>query len=127
MTPFRLDDISYNSVIVHIISHGSADSFVTSDFKIIENEFVRHELVTAAEEAQNLHLVKLFFHHGCRGDADYRKVQIPECVNDIDMDDAKEEEEVHHINYQSRAVFDIAGSRSDSVHQHEKYHMIPTV
>eukprot|EP01083_Nonionella_stella_P083980 232313_1 len=78
-----LADTNYKSVIVHILSHGSGDdSFVTSDSKAMQTSFFEHELITAAEFAGHPDLIKLIFHHACRGHADYFEVnQINKCSN----------------------------------------------
>eukprot|EP01084_Bolivina_argentea_P173171 299950_1 len=64
----------YKSVMVHVISHGSAehDAFLTSDLKQIEIEFLRYEL-SEHRQLENIkeNLIKVIFHHGCRGYADY--------------------------------------------------------
>ncbi len=67
----KLFDNSYKCVIVHVISHGSSNSFTSSDLKEIKLDFIRHELIEAAEEADNLGLIKIIFHHACRGTVDY--------------------------------------------------------
>eukprot|EP01084_Bolivina_argentea_P215930 366698_1 len=67
----RLYDSVYSGVIVHILSHSSENSFTTSDMKQINMEFIHHEIITTAEHADCLKLVKLIFHHGCKGNADY--------------------------------------------------------
>eukprot|EP01083_Nonionella_stella_P083978 232310_1 len=67
-----LEDTNYKAVIVHILSHGSGDdSFMTSDMKTMQTSFFEHELITATEFAGHPQLIKLIFHHACRGHADY--------------------------------------------------------
>eukprot|EP01083_Nonionella_stella_P065813 172761_1 len=67
-----LEDTQYKAVIVHILSHGAGDdSFVTSDLKTMQTSFFEHELITTAEFAGHPELIKLIFHHACRGHADY--------------------------------------------------------
>eukprot|EP01083_Nonionella_stella_P073215 197794_1 len=67
----KLEDTQYRSVIVHVISHGSADAFTTSDLKEITLESIRHEINTSCKHYDNAELIKLIFHHGCRGGADH--------------------------------------------------------
>eukprot|EP01084_Bolivina_argentea_P123166 218283_1 len=98
----KLKDNSYNCVIVHIISHGWEDSFISSDLKTISNEFIRHELITTAELEENLELMKIIFHHSCRGDADYsigEIVYVPVTQESENIEKRKE--------HQTRAMFDI--------------------
>eukprot|EP01083_Nonionella_stella_P142272 439877_1 len=52
---------------------------MSSDLKKIETEFIQHEISSAAEEFNNNKLIKLIFHHQCRGDANYDKDDG--CVN----------------------------------------------
>eukprot|EP01083_Nonionella_stella_P052125 138419_1 len=59
------------AVIVHILSHGTPSSFTTSDGRELPIEFIKHELNTAAEDTGNESLIKLIFHQGCQGTADY--------------------------------------------------------
>eukprot|EP01083_Nonionella_stella_P276341 938887_1 len=71
-----LEDTNYKAVIVHILSHGSGDdSFVTSDLKTMRTSFFEHELITITEFAGHPQLIKLIFHHACRGHADYFEAQ----------------------------------------------------
>eukprot|EP01083_Nonionella_stella_P203583 742785_1 len=71
-----LEDASYKAVIVHILSHGSGDdSFMTSDLKTMQTSFVEHELITTTEFAGHPEVIKLIFHHACRGHADYFEAQ----------------------------------------------------
>eukprot|EP01083_Nonionella_stella_P077700 212294_1 len=68
----ELNDITYKAVIVHILSHGSeTDTFITSDLKVVLTSFIEHELISTAEFAEHPGLIKLIFHHACRGNADY--------------------------------------------------------
>eukprot|EP01084_Bolivina_argentea_P069051 125694_1 len=68
----ELMDVSYKAVVVHILSHGvQNDCFLTSDLKIMPITFIQHELITTAEFANNFGLLKLIFHHACRGNIDY--------------------------------------------------------
>eukprot|EP01084_Bolivina_argentea_P217774 369701_1 len=67
----KLEDKSYNAVIVHLISHGSDGFIDTSDEKQIKTEFFTHELTNTAMDAKHLSLIKLIFHHGCQGPNDY--------------------------------------------------------
>eukprot|EP01084_Bolivina_argentea_P276819 472413_1 len=61
----------YKSVIVHILSHGSNDAFLSSDLKDVSMDFIKHELITTIEETEHVEMMKLIFYHGCRGDANY--------------------------------------------------------
>eukprot|EP01084_Bolivina_argentea_P076143 137973_1 len=61
----------YQCVIVHIISHGVADGFYCSDGKKCTIGFISHELITEEEMSDNTSILKLVFHHGCRGVANY--------------------------------------------------------
>eukprot|EP01083_Nonionella_stella_P134264 408575_1 len=81
-----LEDASYKAVIVHILSHGSGDdSFMTSDLKTMQTSFFEHELITAATFAGHPELIKLIFHHACRGHADYtdyfERRKMSECAS----------------------------------------------
>eukprot|EP01084_Bolivina_argentea_P111322 198666_1 len=67
----KLEDTTYKAVIVHVISHGSDDSFVTSDSKQLNIDFIKHELINKADEEENIGLIKLIFNHGCQGEANY--------------------------------------------------------
>eukprot|EP01083_Nonionella_stella_P134328 408811_1 len=68
----ELHDTTYKAVIVHILSHGfERDIFMTSDLKTIQTEFIEHELITTAQFVEHPGLIKLIFHHACRGSADY--------------------------------------------------------
>eukprot|EP01084_Bolivina_argentea_P230707 389187_1 len=67
----KISNVLYKAVIVHIISHGTPYGFICSDLKEIQMEFMSHELIVAEEYSDNQGLLKLIFHHGCRGDADY--------------------------------------------------------
>eukprot|EP01084_Bolivina_argentea_P270793 460534_1 len=67
----QLEDIRYNGVIVHIITHGEDDSFTTSDLKTLKTEFIEHEIENVTECAKNDKIVKVIFHHECRGTVDY--------------------------------------------------------
>eukprot|EP01083_Nonionella_stella_P256386 878828_1 len=58
---------TYRSVIVHVISHSLSDTFMASDGKSLNIEFIRHELVVATENSGSISVIKLLFHHGCRG------------------------------------------------------------
>eukprot|EP01084_Bolivina_argentea_P296444 510574_1 len=71
----RLTESCYKCVIVHIISHATPDSFITSDNKNLSMEFIMHELTQEMEleDTDNLSPVKIFFHHGCRGSSNYSK------------------------------------------------------
>eukprot|EP01083_Nonionella_stella_P072876 196704_1 len=40
-------------------------------FKKIETAFIQHEISNAAKDAQNKELIKVIFHHQCRGDANF--------------------------------------------------------
>eukprot|EP01083_Nonionella_stella_P019328 53750_1 len=71
----ELCDTVYKAVIVHILSHGfETDTFMTSDLKVIPTGFIEHELITTAEFTDHQGLIKLIFHHACRGNADYFRV-----------------------------------------------------
>eukprot|EP01084_Bolivina_argentea_P282268 483129_1 len=71
----KLIEKVYNGVIVHIISHGDIDnSFTTSDGYRINVGFIQHELVSIAEQTNNLELIKVIFYHCCRGYEDYHSV-----------------------------------------------------
>eukprot|EP01084_Bolivina_argentea_P063461 115871_1 len=62
----------YDCVIVHILSHAtSKQAFQTSNAKNIAVDFIIHELATKAEEIDHWQLLKLIFHHGCQGNANY--------------------------------------------------------
>eukprot|EP01083_Nonionella_stella_P079302 217487_1 len=67
----RLEDKRYKAVIIHLISHGSDDSILSSDAKAIDISFFRHEVVTTAREMNHVSLIKLVFNHGCQGENDY--------------------------------------------------------
>eukprot|EP01084_Bolivina_argentea_P197674 338702_1 len=67
----RLELTIYDAVIVHIITHGSESSFITSDMKKIKIDFIQHELIEAVRNTENAALIKLIFYHGCRGESDY--------------------------------------------------------
>eukprot|EP01083_Nonionella_stella_P077698 212291_1 len=68
----ELQDTTYKAVIVHILSHGfERDIFMTSDLKTIQTEFIEHELISTAQFVDHPGLIKLIFHHACRGSADY--------------------------------------------------------
>eukprot|EP01084_Bolivina_argentea_P047931 88365_1 len=79
----KLEENSYDCVIIHIISHGNEDSFVCSNGKKIKMEFFYHELISSTEFGNNPNLIKLIFNHGCRGTADYR-------INDISSSEIKQ-------------------------------------
>eukprot|EP01084_Bolivina_argentea_P148626 259806_1 len=67
----KLKNKEYKSVIVHIITHGSQNTFKTSDMKSIDIAFVTHELITESEYEDHSELIKLIFCHTCRGTEDY--------------------------------------------------------
>eukprot|EP01083_Nonionella_stella_P227524 807179_1 len=67
----KLNETQYDSIIVHIISHGSDDYFCSSDGKTVALDFIHHEFITKAEELCYYSLIKLIFHHGCQGINDY--------------------------------------------------------
>eukprot|EP01084_Bolivina_argentea_P031172 57704_1 len=69
----KLDSmIHYRCIIVHLISHGfDDDAFLTSDHKMLELDFIRHELTDTAHHLGYSTLIKILVHHGCRGDANY--------------------------------------------------------
>eukprot|EP01083_Nonionella_stella_P268192 906470_1 len=69
----RLYDTPYKAVIVHVLSHGFQNkrAFITSDSNVVLTAFIEHELISTAELAGNSGMLKLIFHHACRGDADY--------------------------------------------------------
>eukprot|EP01083_Nonionella_stella_P225312 801173_1 len=64
----KLQSQKYRCAMIHLISHGAHDCLVSSDGKIISLDFFRHEMV---ESAQDANVVKIIFHHGCRGQNDY--------------------------------------------------------
>eukprot|EP01083_Nonionella_stella_P078546 215032_1 len=67
----KIQQKKYQAVLFHLISHGNANSFTTSDGKQIEIDFIQHELITASDEVQHFALIKLIFHHGCQGESSY--------------------------------------------------------
>eukprot|EP01084_Bolivina_argentea_P191400 328772_1 len=67
----KLDQAHYKCIIVHILSHGVDDSFGTSEGKMIKLNFIRHEINSICEELQQKKLIKLIFHHACRGHSDW--------------------------------------------------------
>eukprot|EP01084_Bolivina_argentea_P214307 363841_1 len=69
----KLENKKYNSVIIHIFSHGSKNGkcFLSSDDKSVEIDFIRHELITEAEFVDHQSLIKLMFNHICQGSNDY--------------------------------------------------------
>eukprot|EP01084_Bolivina_argentea_P111323 198669_1 len=67
----KLQCSDYKCVIVHVISHGGEDSITCSDEKSLDLDFIRHELIEKAKELKLSQLVKLIFHHSCRGENDY--------------------------------------------------------
>eukprot|EP01083_Nonionella_stella_P158248 514818_1 len=97
-----LEDTNYKAVIVHILSHGSGDdSFMTSDMKTMQTSFFEHELITVTEFAGHPELIKLIFHHACRGHADYFEaseidrhsnkfsIELNEIISNREYDDTK--------------------------------------
>eukprot|EP01084_Bolivina_argentea_P004282 8148_1 len=78
---YKLEDSTYKSVIVHIISHAGKDCFTTSDLKTLKVDFIRHELVSSSAlfEEKNVELIKLIFHHGCRGKENYH-IGVPQIL-----------------------------------------------
>eukprot|EP01084_Bolivina_argentea_P230706 389183_1 len=74
----KIHNLPYKAVIVHIISHGSADGFICSDLKEINIDFICHELATAEENSDHHGLIKLIFNHGCRGTANYSCSSSPQ-------------------------------------------------
>eukprot|EP01083_Nonionella_stella_P176836 619825_1 len=66
----KLASDDYDCVIVHILTHGSEDDrFTTHDLKQMKSsEFIEHELGSSCADPD---MVKLIFHHACRGEADY--------------------------------------------------------
>eukprot|EP01083_Nonionella_stella_P182789 658650_1 len=62
----KLIEKHYDSVILHVISHGSnkGQSFLSSDLQLVQMEFIRHELT----ESMNEQLIKIIFNHVCRGE-----------------------------------------------------------
>eukprot|EP01084_Bolivina_argentea_P125798 222835_1 len=73
----KLEEEYYQSVIVHIISHGfdKGQSFLSSDHKTISMEWIKHELTESAIQCRQLEdvsknkpVIKVVFNHVCRGD-----------------------------------------------------------
>eukprot|EP01084_Bolivina_argentea_P006643 12595_1 len=62
----KITSLQYKCVIVHVISHGIEDGFVTSDHKQISLQFILHELNCLEQP-----LIKIIFNHACRGTANY--------------------------------------------------------
>eukprot|EP01084_Bolivina_argentea_P294015 505799_1 len=92
----------YGAIIVHVISHGKKDAFKCSDMKDIEIEFLKHELIEAAEDKNiNYDIIKLIFNHVCQGENNYSSGNL---LANID------EEYV----FQQRGIFsnDIGGNES---------------
>eukprot|EP01083_Nonionella_stella_P087578 243716_1 len=81
-----LEDTNYKAVIVHLLSHGTDnDGFITSDLKTMHTSFFKHELITQTEFADNTELIKLIFHHACRGSADYFELNNVQHVGNIEL------------------------------------------
>eukprot|EP01084_Bolivina_argentea_P251427 421683_1 len=97
----RLDDPQYNGVIIHIISHGSeTDSFLTSDGKHMKTSgFIQHEITSEIEmrdKSENSDVVKLIFHHQCRGTAIFHTGKLKHRTTDTiqsEMQPIKKSEE----------------------------------
>eukprot|EP01084_Bolivina_argentea_P039519 73034_1 len=68
----RLKHTSYNAIIVHMISHGTESTLMTSDSKQLPIEFIKHELI----DAGNPETIKLIFNHDCRGETDHNMKRI---------------------------------------------------
>eukprot|EP01084_Bolivina_argentea_P147721 258393_1 len=81
----KLEYYKYDAVIVHVISHGAnnGDSFLTSEQKKVDIDFIRHEVTDSLEsisarDSFNIHnrsVVKVIFNHVCRGEHIYFKGQ----------------------------------------------------
>eukprot|EP01084_Bolivina_argentea_P288818 495778_1 len=72
----------YDSVIIHLISHGDDGYFFASDDKALAMEFFTHEIVNKCEDLKHPNLIKLIFHHGCQGKNDYRSPDIAAALTD---------------------------------------------
>eukprot|EP01084_Bolivina_argentea_P191399 328771_1 len=101
----KLADKPYKCCIFHIISHGSDDSFVTSEGKDVNIQFVRHEIVEKSEELDRTELIKLIFHHGCRGNVDFHIGKIAEISVEVE-EKGKEDFDIKH---RTRAAFNMDG------------------
>eukprot|EP01084_Bolivina_argentea_P017064 31882_1 len=82
----KLQNIKYKAVIVHIITHGiQNDSFLTSDLKNVNMNYIRHEWMDAQQTLRNgSPLMKFIFYHGCRGE---EFVKPGEMINIQDVQD----------------------------------------
>eukprot|EP01084_Bolivina_argentea_P304075 525084_1 len=67
----KLKQLEYKAIIIHIISHAWDEYFMSSDWKKVPIDFIVHEITDTAKEENNLDLIKVIFHHGCRGASDY--------------------------------------------------------
>eukprot|EP01084_Bolivina_argentea_P125800 222843_1 len=70
----KLETNEYQCVIIHILSHGvdQGDSFLTSDTRKIYTDFIRWEFTNIEELlTSDTALIKIIFHHGCRGEDKY--------------------------------------------------------
>eukprot|EP01084_Bolivina_argentea_P089718 161829_1 len=68
----KLEDKSYNGVIVHIVSHGTdKNGFLSSDKKVVPIDFIIHEIQCNTGWSNNSSLIKLLYYHCCRGNANY--------------------------------------------------------
>eukprot|EP01084_Bolivina_argentea_P197795 338880_1 len=79
----------YKAVIVHVVTHGDKnDAFFTSDFDAKKSkcnlEMIRHELIEESELGNNTSLIKLLFHHGCRGNADHHLSRLDNVISKQD-------------------------------------------
>eukprot|EP01084_Bolivina_argentea_P251431 421688_1 len=91
----------YSGVIVHIISHGSeTDSFITSDLQHMKpSGFIQHEITSEIEmrdKSENSDVVKLIFHHQCRGTAIFHTGKLKHRTTDTiqsEMQPIKKSEE----------------------------------
>eukprot|EP01084_Bolivina_argentea_P271398 461788_1 len=72
MKKVQSNDLLYEGVIVHILTHSDeSHQLLTSDGTYLPFDFIKHELSCAAENVDNLDLMKVIFFHACRGRNNY--------------------------------------------------------
>ena len=74
----KLTEKPYNCVIIHIISHGGVETFLSSDAKTMDIDFLLHEITSEFEfQSKSVHSkITVIFHHGCQGNAIYSTEDI---------------------------------------------------
>eukprot|EP01084_Bolivina_argentea_P078252 141968_1 len=100
----KLNASDYKCVIVHVISHGNENGFISSDHKNVSFDFIQHELIDAAQYSDNSGIIKIIFNHSCRGTENYSHTYEIESV--ISMTDHDTDEEKQPIVSGTRGLFD---------------------